>query len=125
MLDVREGQPAGDCARARGHRRLSPDRVTELVAQCRAGWSVRQLAEIFRINRTTVLAHLERAGVARRANVRKLSDEQVHEAATRYASGLSLKTVAKAFSVNEATLSTEFRKAGTPIRARRGWPPSG
>jgi hypothetical protein len=99
--------------------------VTELVAQYRAGRSVRQLPETFRINRTTVLAHLERTGVARRANSRKLTDEQVHDAATRYASGLSLKIVAKAFYVNEATLSTEFRKAGTPIRARRGWPPSG
>lgn len=65
MLDPREDQPAGDGAQARGHRRLSPDRVTELVAQYRAGSSDRQLAETFRINRTTVLAHLERAGVVR------------------------------------------------------------
>ena len=49
-------------------------------------------------DRTTVLDHLQRAGVERRANLRKLSDSDIARAARQYESGDSLVTVRTSYN---------------------------
>ena len=73
------------------------------------------------MHRTTVIHHLDDAGVARRRVVRKITDEAVTQAAARYLEGASLATVAAEFGVHIRTLAREFRQAGVTIRLRRGW----
>jgi len=86
-----------------------------------AGSSVKTLAVEFRIHRTTVMNHLERAGVARRPNVRALTNDDVAQAAERYRAGASLSTVGKQFHVSADTLKRELLKVRVEIRPRRGW----
>ena len=102
-------------------RRLKQKAVDQLVERYQAGASVRELAVEFGIARTTVLEHLERRGVPRRASTRKLTDADVQVAAHYYRTGESLETVGKRFGVNTSTIKREFRKAGVEIRKRRGW----
>ena len=101
--------------------RLAAKVVDQLVVDYRAGATVLQLANQYQVHRTTVSAHLERHGVARRANRRKLTDEQIAEGATLYAAGWSTAKVGKRFDVSAETALQTLRKAGVPIRARNGW----
>lgn len=101
--------------------RLSPAGVDELVLAYQQGATVRELVEQFGVHRTTVLDHLKRRGIARRANIRKLTDEQVQQAARYYRAGNSLVTTGMHFGVDGTTIAREFRKAGVGVRRRRGW----
>jgi hypothetical protein len=97
------------------------------VADYQGGRSVRQLVRTYAINRTTVLDHLERRGVARRRNVRKLTDDDVQRAAHMYRSGASLIEVGERFAVDASTLGRELDRAGVrrrpPGRPRSGGGP--
>jgi len=103
-------------------RRLAPEQIDEVVARYIDGESIDCLAREYRINRTTVISHLERRGVERRQNPRKMTDAKVQAAASRYASGSSLAMVATEFQVCERTLRREFESAGVAIRPRPGPP---
>jgi hypothetical protein len=59
------------------------------------------LAEEFQINRTTVLAHLRRAGVPRQ--LPKIGEAWLPEVIERYARGESLVQVARHFELSAAT----------------------
>jgi transposase-like protein len=85
---------------------------------------VRQLAERFTVHRTTVLTHLELAGVPRRGHTSNLTKGQVTEAAKCYAAGASLAAIGRELGVDAATVNKELRRAGVQIRPRRSWPPS-
>jgi lambda repressor-like predicted transcriptional regulator len=104
-------------------RRLPPEAITELAAAYRAGATVPELAKRFRIHRTTVLAHLQRMGISRRANQRKLTDEQVAEAAGLYATGSSTAQLGERFDVSAETMRHTLWKAGVILRPRHGWIP--
>jgi uncharacterized protein (DUF433 family) len=107
---------------ARQHQvRLSPARVDELALAYQRGATVQELVEQFGVHRTTVLNHLKRRDVARRANIRKLTDEQVQEAARYYRAGNSLVTTGKRFGVDGTTIARELRQVGVGVRRRRGW----
>jgi hypothetical protein len=70
----RQREPAAPPPRIlQTQRRLSAEQVDQLVAAYQAGKTVRELASQFDLHRTTVLAHLERQGVSRRASRRKLT----------------------------------------------------
>lgn len=68
-----------------------------LVANYRAGRTVRELSKKFYVHRGTVAAHLERQGIQRRVSRRKLTDKDVTMAAGCYEAGRSLEIVGKAF----------------------------
>ena len=87
----------------------------------RDGVSIDGLARRYAIHRTTVIHHLDRAGIARRRVVRKMTDESVALAAARYEQGASLAVVASEFGVHQRTLARELRQAGASIRLRCGW----
>ncbi len=107
---------------AQSHRRLRTAEVDDLRRRYADGETINDLAEEFRIHRTTVMEHLERGGVPRRRPVRSMTDITVRDAAERYAAGDSLLTVAKAFGVSERTIRREFNRAGVSVRPRRGSP---
>ena len=78
---------------------------------------IETLACEFGIHRTTVMAHLERRGVARRTP-RKLTDQLVKDAAHLYTRGETLAEMADRLDVAPSTLTRELRLAGIPIRHR-------
>ena len=102
-------------------RRLSRSEIEQLIHQYRDGVSIDGLARRYEIHRTTIIHHLDRAGISRRRVIRKMTDESVARAAARYAEGASLAVVASEFGVHQRTLAREFRRAGASIRPRRGW----
>ncbi len=102
-------------------RRLSRAEIEALIVRYREGASIDGLARLYEVHRTTVIHHLNQAGIARRRVVRKLTDESVARAAARYEEGASLAVVASQFGVHQRTLASELRRAGALIRPRRGW----
>lgn len=100
-------------------RRLAPEQIYEVVARYIDGEPIDGLAREYGINRTTVIAHLERNGIERRRNPRKMTDAKVRAAAERYATGLSLAGVAAEFGVCERTLRREFEHANIKVRKSR------
>lgn len=104
-------------------RRLSQAEIEHLIHLYRDGASIERLARRYEVHRTTVMHHLDQAGITRRRVVRKMTDESVAVAAARYEQGASLAKVAAAFGVHERTITRAFRKAGVSIRPRRGWCP--
>jgi AraC-like DNA-binding protein len=102
-------------------RRLSAADVDDICASYIAGSSIDALARSHRVNRTTIITHLDHHGVPRRRVVRKMTDALVAEAAVEYHDGHSLATVANKFNVAIRTLRREFTKAGIATRPRQGW----
>ena len=101
-------------------RRLSEGEIDRLTQLYREGASIDGLARRHEVHRTTVIHHLDQAGIARRRVVRKMTDKSVAHAAARYEQGASLAVVANEFGVHQRTLARELRRAGASIRARRG-----
>ena len=101
----------------RSQRRLGPDEVAALAEARQEGAEINELAERFGVHRATVIAHLERAGVAgRRRQGRTLSPEQVQEAGQLYVSGLSLIEVGERFDVDRRYLRRALPSAGFALR---------
>ena len=94
--------------------------IDQLIADYREGASIDGLARRLEVHGTTVIHHLDRAGIARRRVVRTMTDESVALAAARYQEGASLAIVASEFGVHQRTLARELRRAGASIRPRRG-----
>jgi len=101
-------------------RRLDETEIKSLRQGYLDGRSIDNLARSHRINRTTVIAHLECGGIERRKVVRKMTDASVLDAARQYAAGASLFNVARKFGVNDRTLRREFERAQVPTRPRLG-----
>ena len=102
-------------------RRLSDAEIDDLIHRYGERASIDALARRYEVHRTTIIGHLDRAGVTRRRVVRKMTDVSVARAAARYGEGASLAVAAQEFGVHGRTLAREFRRAGVSIRARRGW----
>lgn len=102
-------------------RRLSDAEILDLTRRYVEGTSIDALAREHEVHRTTVMGHLERAGVERRRLVHKMSEHSVAQAAARYGNGASLAVVAQEFGVHARTLAREFHRAGVSIRPRLGW----
>jgi len=97
--------------------RLGREGVERLVRDYKSGSTVDELAEIYSVNRTTVMSHLRREGVETRRKTRRLSDEQVRRAVEIYEKEeSSLESVAEAFGVTSETIRREFIKAGVDRR---------
>jgi len=74
---INDFEAASDDALGRNVRRqvrLDEKQVLSLVGEYVAGSSVRELVKQWGVHRTTVISHLERAGVERRPNMRKMTD---------------------------------------------------
>lgn len=99
-------------------RRLSAEEIEALVAAYAAGRSVRDLARAYTIHAETVRAHLDRAGVPRRAGHTAKLDAAAEATACRlYESGLSLRRVSQQLGVSDNTVLKTLRKHGVQTRS--------
>lgn len=100
----------------RAQRRLRAADVDALLERYRAGETIMQLAGRFGISRTTVMAHLDRRGVERRAIAKLWDDAALTVAARSYDRGYSLAHVAAEFGLDPSTVANRLRRAGVSIR---------
>ena len=98
--------------------RLEKVEVERLVSEYEAGSTVAELVARYQVNRSTVGAHLRRAGVTARTNKPKLSATDIHEIIELYASGQSLLVIGKKYGVNAETVRRKLTKAGVQMRPR-------
>jgi len=98
--------------------RLTREQVSELILLHARGVPIDKLASVFDVHRTTVMTHLDRAGVERRTGV---IDRHLNEARDLYQAGSSLARVAERFGVDGETVRQAFKNAGISLRPRRGW----
>jgi AraC-like DNA-binding protein len=97
--------------------RLEPEEIDHLLNRYHDGTEINALATEFQVSRTTVMKHIDRAGVPRRRN---LIRNRLDEARRLYEQGWSLANVAEHFGVDPGTVGYAFRKAGIPRRDTHG-----
>jgi hypothetical protein len=95
-------------------RRLSRPEIEALVADYEAGQRVGELARVYGIHRTTVSAHVARAGKTRGV----LSKAQVDEAVRLYGRGWSLRAVGRHLDVADKTVRRALDKRAVVVRPR-------
>ncbi|MHB8312841.1 MAG: hypothetical protein ACYDD0_06020 [Candidatus Dormibacteria bacterium] len=88
-----------------------------LVATYRLGVPVEELAASFRVNRTTVLAHVRRHGVPKRDR-RTLQREGIDKAMKLYAEGRSADWVAGELHVAASTVRRALKDAGVTLLSK-------
>jgi lambda repressor-like predicted transcriptional regulator len=98
--------------------RLSPENTAELAAGYKAGATIRQLAQQYRVHRTTVMAILDRHSVPTR--YRRLSLEQINEAVELYPQGWSLRKLSERYGTTDNTVRDALLAAGVQTRPRPG-----
>jgi transposase len=98
-------------------RRLERAQVDGVVEAYTRGATLREVAQQFRVHRTTVSELLERRGVQRRYAA--LRPEQVFEAEELYKAGRSLVAIGNVLKVNQSTVWHALRGKGVPLR--RPW----
>jgi DNA-directed RNA polymerase specialized sigma24 family protein len=100
-------------------RRLLADEAEALVAAYDAGTSINELAATYGIHRTTVVDHLDRAGVSRRPT--PLAEVDIDALVQLYAQGWSLAKIARQFGVQPTSVYYRLVRAGVAMRPRNGW----
>jgi len=98
-------------------RRLTRVEVEELVA----GATIETLSVEFGIHRTTVMAHLRRAGIPGRPRSRSWTARDLEIEAGRYLAGESLANIAARYSISPSTVGRRLQRAGVEFRPRPGW----
>ena len=86
------------------NRKLSPAERAQLAEQYRIGRSVLELARQYKMHRHTVVAHLEREGVAVRGQL-KMTPQLVNRAKQLYDDGQSLTAIGKKLGVQDISVS--------------------
>jgi transposase len=105
---------------------LTDDELIQLAVEYQEGATVYDLAERFKIHRTTVSAHLHRQGA--RMRKRGMTEQQTVEAARLYRQGWwSLARLGGHFRVDGTAVWRDLRQLGVPMRKpyERGSGPSG
>lgn len=97
-------------------RRLSPDRVAELVDRYEAGEEVMPLARRFGIDRVTVYHALANAGVERRR--RRISEAERDEAVRLYERGMAIARIAARLGCSYTGAHALLKREGVPLRGR-------
>jgi DNA invertase Pin-like site-specific DNA recombinase len=87
----------------------------EVIDRYLAGETANALASIYDVNRATVFAILQRAGIKSRYRI--LTDHDVAAATEMYENGQSLASIARHFEVSDGTVLQAFRRLGIPTRA--------
>jgi hypothetical protein len=96
--------------------RLADSDRIKVVERYEVGETAAALAAAYGVNRATVFAILQRAGIKSRYRI--LTDHDVAAATMMYESGQSLASIAKHFDVADRTVVNAFRRVGVPTRAR-------
>jgi lambda repressor-like predicted transcriptional regulator len=96
---------------------LRPEDVAKIAAAYEAWASAKELGGRFGVHRQTVIAHLEKAGVAIRRG-RRLEADEVDEAVRLYEDGWSAARLAKRYGVSDHTIRAALSKRGVELRRR-------
>jgi transposase-like protein len=96
--------------------RLTDSDRTEVLERYQAGETANALAEAYDVNRATIFARLQRAGIKSRHRI--LTDHDVAAATAMYEAGQSLASIAKHFGVADRTVLNAFRRVGVATRDR-------
>jgi hypothetical protein len=98
--------------------RLSRDQVAQLVSEYQSGTEIYELAQCWGLHRTTVAAHLRRAGVERRQ--RGLTEQQLDEAARLYGAEWPLRRLAERYDCDYETVRRGLLGCGVRMRDPSG-----
>jgi len=109
------GCPVASVLSRQTQHRLSKSEIEQLVIIYQSGRTITDLVDDFQVNRTTVMAHLRRAGVPRRES--KISDTQLREVVECYLAGQTLVQVGDRFGVDGETIRRALLKAGVVRRS--------
>jgi DNA invertase Pin-like site-specific DNA recombinase len=96
--------------------RLADSDRNEVIERYLAGETANALASIYDVNRATVFAILQRAGIKTRYRI--LTDHDIAAATEMYENGQSLASIAKHFDVSDGTILHSFRRLGIRTRAQ-------
>jgi AraC-like DNA-binding protein len=98
-------------------RRLEDQEQAQLLVAYNKGVLVNDLAAMFGLSRTTVMANLRRLGAEPR---RGIVDRRIEEATTLSAEGWSLAKLGARYGVNPSTIRLALMKRGVSLRPRPG-----
>lgn len=107
---------------ARTGKKLPGETERAIVAEYKAGQTMKQIAARHNIHRVTVSEVLDRTGTTKRP--KGMSPSQVDIAARLYESGLSLASVGTQLGFNATTVRTKFLHRGVTTRDSHGRPRS-
>lgn len=106
-------------AKVRTPKELPSEIQQAIVDGYQSGTSMKELARVFGVHRTTIRAALDRHRAPIREQ-RAISSAQVASASRLYQSGLSLAAVGEKLGFNAQTIATHLRRAGVSLRDPHG-----
>ena len=95
-------------------RRLEPGQIDRAVEAYLCGATLKEVAQQFRIHRTTVSHILEQRRTQGRCT--PLSEQQISKAEELYRAGMSLVKIGGALNVNQSTVWHALRLRGMSLR---------
>jgi DNA-binding CsgD family transcriptional regulator len=95
--------------------RLSEEDLTELATAYQAGATLKELANLYQIQRQTVSKYLKRRGVSTRYRVLERPEERA-EVLRLYINGLPMVDVALRFGVDPDSVRNVLIQAGVAVR---------
>jgi len=99
--------------------RLTGEQVQLLLERYQAEQcSVRELAAEFGIDRSTLLLHVQRAGLPRRNESTFWDDATLARAIERYEAGALCREIGVEFGVSKSTVARRLHQAGVSLRRR-------
>jgi len=102
-------------AQRQHQRRLIPAEIAQLVAEYQNGHDMQVLARTWGLHRTTVAAHLQRAGVVLRRQ--GLSPAQTTQAIALYIEGWSCQRLGERFGCSAETVRQDLMRQGVQLRS--------
>ena len=111
----RDRLPARPTRSRQFQRRFDDQELAQLLAGYEQGARVNDLAEIFGVSRSSVMANLSRLGAESR---RGIVHRRIEEARALYEQGWSLAQVGDHFGVHAETVRLALRRAGVQVRRR-------
>jgi DNA-directed RNA polymerase specialized sigma24 family protein len=95
---------------------MDPAELDDLAEAYKAGVSIKDLADEFETDRSTILKYLQGMDVPRRYPA--LDPDQCEEVCVLYEGGLNSTEIGQMFDVSADTVLRALRHAGIPIRGR-------
>jgi transposase-like protein len=96
---------------------MDPGEIDDLAEAYKAGTSIKDLADEFEIDRSTLMKHLKGMDIPRRYPA--LDPAQSEEACRLYQSGLTSTEVGNLFRVSADTVLRTLRRSGVEVRRPR------
>jgi len=92
--------------------------VFRLLERYQQDVSIKDLAEEFGIDRSTLLLHVQRAGLPRRNEATFWDDDTLARATARYEARAICREIAVEFGVHKSTVARRLQQAGVSLRCR-------